>query len=226
MLFRFREQQAAELGIVDAGRTRRPRVISEVQSVAECEKWRTQVVREIGHKVNKINDPSLNEPQIRDLNDEINKLMREKHVWELRIKELGGPNYLRFASKMFDAQGRELPSTRGYKYFGRARELPGVKELFEAETRQRLEDDASRAKMYAGPRPQDLTPEYFGFGEKDKELLDEEAQFSEARKRDLQPGPRVPDYTPLPVFKVPTPGEMESYLVERKKQQLEQKYLE
>lgn len=27
--------------------------------------------------------------------------------------------------------GKEVPGTRGYKYFGRARELPGVKEMFE-----------------------------------------------------------------------------------------------
>jgi pre-mRNA-splicing factor ISY1 len=36
---------------------------------------------------------SLNEYQIRDLNDEINRLFREKHVWELRIKDLNGPDY-------------------------------------------------------------------------------------------------------------------------------------
>lgn len=30
---------------------------------------------------------------IRDLNDEINKLFREKRHWENRIKELGGSDY-------------------------------------------------------------------------------------------------------------------------------------
>src|SRR4051794_7037006 len=30
-----------------------------------------------------------------------------------------------------DAQGKEVPGARGYKYFGRAKELPGVKELFQ-----------------------------------------------------------------------------------------------
>lgn len=35
----------------------------------------------------------LGEFRIRDLNDEINKLLREKGHWEYRIKELGGPNY-------------------------------------------------------------------------------------------------------------------------------------
>lgn len=35
----------------------------------------------------------LGEFRIRDLNDEINKLLREKRHWEDRIKELGGPDY-------------------------------------------------------------------------------------------------------------------------------------
>lgn len=35
----------------------------------------------------------LGEFKIRDMNDEINKLLREKGHWEVRIKELGGPDY-------------------------------------------------------------------------------------------------------------------------------------
>ena len=35
----------------------------------------------------------LGEFRIRDLNDEINKLLREKRHWEDRILELGGPDY-------------------------------------------------------------------------------------------------------------------------------------
>lgn len=35
----------------------------------------------------------LGEFRLRDLNDEINKLLREKGHWEDRIMELGGPDY-------------------------------------------------------------------------------------------------------------------------------------
>lgn len=35
----------------------------------------------------------MGEFRIRDLNDEINKLLREKRHWEERIIELGGPDY-------------------------------------------------------------------------------------------------------------------------------------
>jgi hypothetical protein len=35
----------------------------------------------------------LGEYKLRDLNDQINKLLREKGHWQRRIRELGGPNY-------------------------------------------------------------------------------------------------------------------------------------
>ena len=40
-----------------------------------------------------LNIAGLGEFRIRDLNDEINKLIREKRHWEERILELGGPDY-------------------------------------------------------------------------------------------------------------------------------------
>ncbi|KAL3318857.1 NineTeen Complex (NTC) component [Cichlidogyrus casuarinus] len=76
---------------------------------------------------------SLGEYKIRDLNDEINKLIREKSHWEKRIKELGGPDYAADAPKLLEKDGREAPGYRGYRYFGAARDLPGVRELFEEE---------------------------------------------------------------------------------------------
>ena len=35
--------------------------------------------------------------------------------------------------KMLDSEGKEVPGNRGYKYFGAAKDLPGVRELFEQE---------------------------------------------------------------------------------------------
>jgi hypothetical protein len=75
--------------------------------------------------------------RIRDLNDEINKLIREKGHWERRIVDLGGPDYAKTAPKVTDTQGNEISETSGrgggYRYFGAAKNLPGVKELFEKE---------------------------------------------------------------------------------------------
>ncbi len=58
---------------------------------------------------------TLGEQQIRDLNDEINRIIRKKGAWEHRIRELGGPDYRRHAIKMVDADGREVPGSHGYK---------------------------------------------------------------------------------------------------------------
>lgn len=176
MLFRFREAQAADLGIIDAGRTRRPKVITEVDSIPSCEKWRGQTLKEISRKVSKIQDPALSDYQIRDLNDEINKLMREKHMWEVQIRNLGGPNYMRGGGKVYDETGREIPGGgKGYRYFGRAKELPGVKELFEAATQKGREekpletrDDLRKA----------VDAKYYGYApdEEDEALLQYEAE--------------------------------------------------
>lgn len=47
----------------------------------------------------------LGEFKIRDLNDEINKLLREKGQWEVRIKQLGGPDFLVFSKFVYTATG-------------------------------------------------------------------------------------------------------------------------
>ena len=41
--------------------------------------------------------------------------------------------FQRVGPKMLDHEGKEVPGNRGYKYFGAARDLPGVRELFEKE---------------------------------------------------------------------------------------------
>src|SRR6266576_7246301 len=56
----------------------------------------------------------LTDYEVRDLNDEINKLMREKRHWENQIIALGGANYRRNVA-MLDDDGREVPGTKGYK---------------------------------------------------------------------------------------------------------------
>jgi hypothetical protein len=55
MLYRFREAQAAELGL--GTRTdRRPRMASACKSLRECERWRGEILREVSRKVSKIQD--------------------------------------------------------------------------------------------------------------------------------------------------------------------------
>jgi hypothetical protein len=51
--------------------------------------------------------------RIRDLNDEINKLIREKGHWEKRIVQLGGPDYSRSAPAVTDSKGQEVAELSG-----------------------------------------------------------------------------------------------------------------
>ncbi|KAI0871846.1 Isy1-like splicing factor [Hypoxylon argillaceum] len=241
MLFRFREAQAADLGIIDAGRARRPRVITEVDTIPPCEKWRGQVLKEISRKVSKIQDPALSDYQIRDLNDEVNKLMREKHMWEVQIRNLGGPNYMRGGGggKIYDEAGREIPGGgaggKGYKYFGRARELPGVKELFEAAKQARVQDEKPLEARDDLRKAVDA--KYYGYApdEEDEALLAYEAAkekeaFDMLLKQAGKGGSAAkppPDWEPLPgdagdghKWELPTLDEVQEELMERRRRKL------
>ncbi|RAH42755.1 pre-mRNA-splicing factor ISY1 [Aspergillus brunneoviolaceus CBS 621.78] len=242
MLFRFRAQQAADLGIIDIGRTRRPKAITSVDSIPMCEKWRGQVLKEISRKVSRIQEPSLSDYQIRDLNDEINKLMREKWTWELQIRNLGGPNYMRGSGRVFDDDGREIPGGgKGYRYFGRARELPGVKEMFEAAARRGRpaeEDDAETAGGGGGVKgrggdiaTKKVDANYFGYGldEEDGSLLAYEKQKEkEAVERLRKKGDDGDDgWEPLPgdagdgvEWRLPSLEEVQEELVDRRRRRL------
>lgn len=229
MLFRFRESQAADLGILDIGRTRRPKVITEVKSIPSCEKWRGQVLKEISRKVSKIQETSLSDYQIRDLNDEINKAMREKHMWEVQIRNLGGPNYMR-STRVVDDEGNELPGAgKGYRYFGRARELPGVKEMFEAAKPKPTSEKPLNTR--ADLRRQ-VDASYYGYNldEEDGALLAYEKRKEEEARENLLKSMKndpPPEWEPLPgdigdgvAWALPTADQVQEELVDRRRRKL------
>ncbi|XP_014815964.1 PREDICTED: pre-mRNA-splicing factor ISY1 homolog [Calidris pugnax] len=124
-----------------------------------------EIIGEISKKVAQIQNAGLGEFRIRDLNDEINKLLREKGHWEFRIKELGGPDYARIGPKMLDHEGKEVPGNRGYKYFGAAKDLPGVRELFEKEPLP--PPRKTRAELMKS-----IDAEYYGYRDEDDGILE------------------------------------------------------
>mmetsp|Transcript_18245 Transcript_18245/g.37012 ORF Transcript_18245/g.37012 Transcript_18245/m.37012 type:complete len:137 (-) Transcript_18245:6-416(-) len=77
----------------DPRKRKRPHLASLCEHLHDAEMWRRQIVREISDGIRRIQNPGMGEHAIRDLNDSINKLMREKYHWNRRIVELGGPNY-------------------------------------------------------------------------------------------------------------------------------------
>jgi pre-mRNA-splicing factor ISY1 len=83
---------------IAGGKGRRPYLASECRDLDQADKWRQEILREVGKLVMEIQNAGLGEHRLRDMNDQINKLTREKHHWEKQIIKLGGPNYI--------AQGR------------------------------------------------------------------------------------------------------------------------
>lgn len=155
---------------------RRPHLASSVNDILTCEKWRRQVIRDIAREVAAIQNASLGEYKIREMNDYINKLLREKYHWERQIKILGGPDYEK-ESRITDQDGNRALGTDGYYYFGAARELPGVRELHEQKMREKV-----RPKR--GELHKLVDAEYYGYkDEDDAQILQLEAD-AEVRLRE------------------------------------------
>merc|ERR1719203_1785676 len=164
-LARWRKAKEEEEGGMSAKmKAKRPYLASECDNIQEAERWRHQVIREISKSVTAIQNAGLGEFRIRDLNDHINKLLREKKHWENRLRELGGKSYSSRGPKMLDREGKEVPGNRGYKYFGAARDLPGVRELFE-------EDAPPPPKKTRAELMKDVDAQYYGFRDDDDGLL-------------------------------------------------------
>eukprot|EP00898_Chlorokybus_atmophyticus_P008873 jgi/Chlat1/8988/Chrsp94S08339 len=147
---------------------KRPYLASLCRDLNDADKWRQQILREIGKKVTEIQNAGLGEGRLRDLNDEINKLIREKGHWERRIVELGGPDYSRRGPKIIeDVDGNQYEVSGrgpGYRYFGAAKNLPGVRELFHKppEKKQRR----TRYDMFKS-----IDADYYGFRDEEDGVL-------------------------------------------------------
>ncbi|CAJ0840634.1 1997_t:CDS:10, partial [Entrophospora sp. SA101] len=215
MLYRFREAQAVQLGLVKP-KERRPYLASDCNNLKDAEKWRQQIIREISRK-----------------------LMREKGHWEDQIKKLGGPDYRKVGPKMLDHEGKEVPGNRGYKYFGRAKDLPGVRELFE-------QDAPTPSKRTRFDLYKNVDADYYGYrDEEDETLLEYEREKEEnlikeilqnqgntaQKNKDISSSVEgimdVDDFSEKYVSHVAVPSQkdIEEYLVQRRKRQILDRYV-
>lgn len=163
--------------LIEAGGIARsgPSLPSECRSVKEGEAARGSIVRQLTSLISQIQNSSLGEQRIRVINDEINKLLRSKAAWESQIVKLGGPDYRLLGTRLAEAEGAEIPGQRGYKYFGAAKELPGVRDLLESEE---TVDEPIRTRREILTN---IHSDYYGWkDEHDPELLKAEREAEEA----------------------------------------------
>ena len=179
------------------------------------------------------------------MNDDINKLLREKYHWNKHIyNKLGGIDYNALERKRQIEEG-DTQIDSMYRYFGVAKNLPGVKELLEKEflmKQKKLQSSHTILKQ--------LTPDYFGWrDEEDGVLLELEKKtkihnqstFPNKRKRikesDTEVGNRknVTDEEydtndgddnefEFPFKAPPTPEDVANIILERKKKDLIARY--
>lgn len=158
---------------------KRPKIASEVNTVKECEHWRSEILRGVAKKIGEIQNAAIGEHRIRDLNDEINKDLREKGYWEDQIKALGGADYKAQAPKDVETYGAELAAHSGYKYFGAAKDLPGVRELFETEVVPEA-PRKTRKQLF-----KNIQPDYYGWRDEEDGMLllaEQEAEHAAVQK--------------------------------------------
>eukprot|EP01104_Vermistella_antarctica_P013396 TRINITY_DN4041_c0_g1_i1.p1 TRINITY_DN4041_c0_g1~~TRINITY_DN4041_c0_g1_i1.p1 ORF type:complete len:256 (-),score=66.07 TRINITY_DN4041_c0_g1_i1:51-818(-) len=241
MLSRYLQWKKEEEGI-DTRPQKRPYLASLCEDLTEATRWRGQIIREISKKVAEIQNDALGEHKIRDLNDEINKLFREKGHWEKHIMKLGGR---RFAKDSLAEDEGVLPTGGGrYRYFGAAKNLEGVKELFAPIPQEKAK--RTRAELYSG-----IDADYYGYRDDDDGVLakaekkaerkaakESEANWQTLKKQRMSQGivedgdsssdeegnGRSDDFVAHVV--VPSKEDMEKLLLERRKQDLLNKYVD
>mmetsp|Transcript_27692 Transcript_27692/g.60976 ORF Transcript_27692/g.60976 Transcript_27692/m.60976 type:complete len:269 (+) Transcript_27692:118-924(+) len=238
-------------------RGKRPKLASECEHLGDAEFYRTQMNREITGMIEKIQNPALGEHTIRDLNDEINQKFREKHHWNKRIFQLSNGtvdyNKRERAAQIEEGDVQFLTLTNNgkrqgptYRYFGAAKELPGVKELLEKQ------QEKMRVMSLKKRSPHEIYRHvgvgYFGWrDEEDGVLLElEEDAFRNHKKKKLQESSSIrihptegsaavttPQFMEVDLDKllstdylagVPSPEEMEQIMFAEKKKALLAKF--
>lgn len=246
------EHRQQEQEQVQPQRDRRPpplqRPISalQCQNLADAYRFRRQIVREVSDRMLEIQDRSLPEVRVRDLNDALNRLLREKQQWDARIRQMGGESPPHGAAHI----ARDAVKTDGgYFLFGAAKDLPGMRSQLSQEQEQQQEEarQAQAAAAFRRSLESRIDDEYLGKTARpsplasssifmsdamSQELLAQETD-AEAREHDRaqqhgspeQPN-RPPSLRPPPLPAFFPEHEIQSVLLHLKKQELKQRLLQ
>ncbi len=170
-----RREETASFASPALDRGSRPWIASECKSIKECEKWRQDLLSQVAKKIKEIQNgmpprarvrgllpprahsrsgparaAGLGEIRLRELNDQINRMLREKWHWDEQILRLGGPNYHLVGPKMLDSDGKEIKGSHGYKCVGRWPRPPGPGPLMGMVGACVRADTLARPKIFPG----------------------------------------------------------------------------
>jgi pre-mRNA-splicing factor ISY1 len=220
---------------------RRPYLASECEHLIDAEKFRKQIIYEITNNISKIQNPTLSEYEIRELNDTINKLQREKYHWNKRIYQLGGIDYNTIERKRQIEQistGNDdttlqssSSSYASYKYYGMAKTLPGVQEHIQKENEKYMKSKIKRTDIHKV-----ITPDYFGFRDEEDGILFElehNATQQLVQQYNIKTTPTTPTLEPNPqdqqndnnfVSNLPSQQDISKIILQMKKNALLKKY--
>lgn len=191
----------------------RPHLASECQNLKDAERYRRQIIREMALKIKQIQNPALPQSELRDLNDSINQLQRQKYHWNKRIHQLGGADFNAIERKRQIDEG-DTQLYASYRYYGAAKDLPGVKEHMEKQAKRRIKVDKKSELQRR------IDPDYFGFrDEDDGVLLEREMEMAEKIKPNISEAPVIDFFAG-----VPTQEEVDAIILEQKKKALMMKY--
>eukprot|EP01095_Lingulamoeba_sp_RSL-Kostka_P008974 TRINITY_DN305_c0_g1_i1.p1 TRINITY_DN305_c0_g1~~TRINITY_DN305_c0_g1_i1.p1 ORF type:complete len:255 (-),score=106.36 TRINITY_DN305_c0_g1_i1:144-908(-) len=225
---------------------KRPYLAQLEKSLPKAEKWRIQILREIGKKVIEIQNTKLGPQRTRELNDEINKLIREKKHWERHIKSLGGADY---SGKEIEGIDSGNVIVHGdYYYFGASKELPGVRDLLKPQRKRG--DYKSKYKLQ-----QQINADYYGIRDEEDDEIEELELEIEQRERELahqqwlKENPHIKNFNvnnsddeeddednnmnddelfkeiePIPYVDVPTDDDIKKIIFQKKKEEILQKH--
>lgn len=229
VLVRFQEIQAEKQGgYKDFSRFKRPKKIYTIKSLSDAQRWRSELLKEIGNKTTKSYDPSLNDLQLEDLNENLNKLFAEKKRWEIHIKNLGGPDY-RKTKTLNSVDGVII---NGKRYFGRVLELPHVQKLLKEQGEFKQNQINSKKKVKEQQEKIDLwkktlNGDYYGeLNEiEESKLLDyEKAKFDDFKSGIILENNSDNDVTSNIIGELgelPSVKDVETWLVKRRKIKLQ-----